>query len=103
MTYGDWNSVELVCPIGTGRGCFLLVKGRGGSRGVSITEEVVPMGTAAQAQAGRDRARESRLKAARERRLRLDPDQLAREQRIVEGGHGRGDCDRGRDRTAPRG
>src|SRR4051812_21685036 len=29
-------------------------------------------------------ARESRLKAARERRLRLDPDQLAREQRIDE-------------------
>ena len=42
------------------------------------------MGTAAQAQAGRDRARESRLKAARERRVRLDPDQLAREQRIDE-------------------
>ena len=42
------------------------------------------MGTAAQAQAGRDRARESRLKAARERRLRLDPDQLAREVRIDE-------------------
>jgi hypothetical protein len=42
------------------------------------------MGKAAQAQAGRDRARESRLKAARERRLRLDPDQVAREQRIDE-------------------
>ena len=42
------------------------------------------MGKAAQAQAGRDRARENRLKAARERRLRLDPDQLAREQRIDE-------------------
>jgi hypothetical protein len=42
------------------------------------------MGTAAQAQAGRDRARGARLKAARERRLRLDPDQLAREQRIDE-------------------
>jgi hypothetical protein len=42
------------------------------------------MGTAAQARAGRDRARESRLKAARERRLRLDPDELAREQRIDE-------------------
>jgi len=40
--------------------------------------------TAARAQAGRDRARESRLKAARERRLRLDPDQLAREKRIDE-------------------
>ena len=39
---------------------------------------------AAQAQAGRDRARDARLKAARERRLRLDPDQLAREQRIDE-------------------
>ena len=42
------------------------------------------MGTAAQAQAGRDRARESRLKAARERRRRLDPNQRAREQRIDE-------------------
>ena len=42
------------------------------------------MGTAAQAQAGRDRARESRLQAARERRQRLHPDQLAREQRIDE-------------------
>ena len=49
-----------------------------------IKEEVVPMGKAAQAQAGRDRARDARLKAARERRLRLDPDQLAREQRIDE-------------------
>jgi hypothetical protein len=39
---------------------------------------------AAQAQAGRDRARESRLKAARERRRQLDPEQLAREQRIDE-------------------
>lgn len=39
---------------------------------------------ATQAQAVRDRAREARLKAARERRLRLDPDQLAREQRIDE-------------------
>jgi hypothetical protein len=42
------------------------------------------MGKAAQAQAGRDRARDLRLKAARERRLRLDPDQVAREQRIDE-------------------
>lgn len=42
------------------------------------------MGTTAQVQVGRDRARESRLKAARERRLRLDPDQLAREQRMDE-------------------
>jgi hypothetical protein len=42
------------------------------------------MGTAARAQACRERARDSRLKAARERRLRLDPDQLAREQRIDE-------------------
>jgi hypothetical protein len=40
--------------------------------------------TAAQAQARRDRARESRLKAARERRRQLDPQQLAREQRIDE-------------------
>jgi len=39
--------------------------------------------TAAHAQAGRDRARESRLKAARERRLRLDPEQLG-EERIDE-------------------
>lgn len=39
---------------------------------------------AAQAQAGRDRARDARLKAARERRLQLDPDQIARERRIDE-------------------
>ncbi|WP_224279787.1 hypothetical protein [Nocardioides lacusdianchii] len=37
-----------------------------------------------QAQAGRDRARDARLKAARERRLELDPDQVARERRIDE-------------------
>lgn len=43
------------------------------------------MSTAAsRAQAGRNRARESRLKAARERWLRLDPDELAREERIDE-------------------
>ena len=42
------------------------------------------MGKAAQAQAGRDRARDARLKAARERRLKLDPDQLARKRRIDE-------------------
>jgi len=39
---------------------------------------------AAQAQSGRDRARDARLKAARERRLQLDPDQIARERRIDE-------------------
>ena len=45
-----------------------------------------PVGKAAQAQAqtGRGRARHARLKAARERRLKLDPDQLARERRIDE-------------------
>lgn len=37
-----------------------------------------------QAQTGRDRARDARLKAARERRLELDPDQVARERRIDE-------------------
>ena len=42
------------------------------------------MGKAAQAQAGRDRARDARLEAARERRLQLDPDQLAQERRIDE-------------------
>ena len=42
------------------------------------------MGKTAQAQAGRDRARDARLKAARERRLQLDPDQIARERRIDE-------------------
>jgi hypothetical protein len=42
------------------------------------------MGKAAQAQVGRDRARDARLKAVRERRLQLDPDQLARERRIDE-------------------
>ena len=45
---------------------------------------MAPVGTTAQAQAGRDRARDARLKAARERRLRLFSDQLAREQRIDE-------------------
>ena len=39
---------------------------------------------ATQAQAVRDRARDARLNAARERRLKLDPDQLARERRIDE-------------------
>lgn len=39
---------------------------------------------ATQAQAVRDRARDARLKAARERRLKLDPDQLVRERRIDE-------------------
>jgi hypothetical protein len=42
------------------------------------------MGKATQALAGRDRARDARLKAARERRLKLDPDQAARERRIDE-------------------
>lgn len=42
------------------------------------------MGKAAQAQDGRNRARDARLKAARERRLKLDPEQLARERRIDE-------------------
>ena len=40
------------------------------------------MTTAARAQAGRSRARDNRLKAARERRLRLDPEQVARDNRI---------------------
>jgi hypothetical protein len=42
------------------------------------------VGKAVQARAGRDRARDARLKAARERRLKLDPDQLARDRRIDE-------------------
>jgi hypothetical protein len=74
----------VVCPIGDRRGCFLLVKGRGGFAACRPRKGWYPMGTAAQAQAGRDRARESRLNAVRERRLRLDPDQLAREERIDE-------------------
>ncbi|PVG80581.1 hypothetical protein DDE18_22460 [Nocardioides gansuensis] len=46
---------------------------------------VIPSGNGgASTQSGRDRARDARLKSARERRLRLDPDQLAREQRIDE-------------------
>ena len=53
-------------------------------RDVTSKKEVIPMGKATQAQAGRDRARDARLKAARERRLQLDLDQLAREQRIDE-------------------
>lgn len=52
------------------------------SRRRQTKEAVIPVGKATQAQGGRDRAREARLRAARERRLRLDPDQLAREQRI---------------------
>jgi hypothetical protein len=60
--------------------CF--VKGRGEYRDASIRR--APVGRTAQAQAGRVRARDARLKTARERRLRLDPDQLAREQRIDE-------------------
>lgn len=43
------------------------------------------MNTVALAQAGREWARESRLKAARERGPRLDPDQLARSQRCSTG------------------
>ena len=39
---------------------------------------------ATQAHAVRDRARDTRLKGARERRLKLDPDQLARDRRIDE-------------------
>ena len=42
------------------------------------------MTTAARAQTGRNRARDNRLKAARERRLRLDPEQVARDKRIDE-------------------
>ena len=42
------------------------------------------MGNAAHAQGGRDRARDARLKAARERRPQLDPDQLAQGRRIDE-------------------
>lgn len=37
-----------------------------------------------QAQGVRDRARDARLRAARERRLSLDPDKVARERRIDE-------------------
>lgn len=40
--------------------------------------------TTSQAQAGRVRARDARLKAARARRLELDPEQVARERRIDE-------------------
>lgn len=43
-----------------------------------------PVTTAARAQTGRNRARDNRLKAARERRLRLDPEQVARDKRIDE-------------------
>ena len=44
----------------------------------------MPHGKSGKTQASRDRARENRLRAARERRLRLDPDQLARDRRIDE-------------------
>ncbi|QIX27006.1 hypothetical protein ncot_10680 [Nocardioides sp. JQ2195] len=39
---------------------------------------------ATRAQTVRDRARDARLKVARDRRLKLDPDQLARDRRIDE-------------------
>lgn len=42
------------------------------------------MNTAARAQAARNRSRENRLKAARERRLHLDPEQVERDKRIDE-------------------
>ena len=42
------------------------------------------MSTAARAQGGRNRARENRLKAARERRLKLDPHRVARDKRVDE-------------------
>lgn len=74
----------MVCPVGRSRGCFLSEKGCGFRAVIIKGGRWSPVGTAARAQAGRDRARESRLKAARERRVRLDPDQLAREQRIDE-------------------
>jgi hypothetical protein len=41
-------------------------------------------GTAARAQTGRDRVRENRLKAAQDRRLQLDPDQVAPDKRLDE-------------------
>ena len=53
-------------------------------RGRNEQAEVIAVGKATQAQVGRDRAREARLRAARERRLRLYPDQVAREKRIDE-------------------
>jgi len=49
-----------------------------------INKRWSPVSTAAHAQAGRNRPRETRLKAALERRLRLTPEQLAREKRIDE-------------------
>lgn len=42
------------------------------------------MGTGARSQTGRNRAREHRLKAAQDRRLQLDPDQVARDKPIDE-------------------
>ena len=54
------------------------------ARGDTNQDEVIAVSKTAQVQAGRDRAREGRLRAARERRLTLDPDELARGQRIDE-------------------
>ena len=69
-----------------GRAALLLAR-----EGVVVTQprprirrRWLTVSTAAQAQAGRVRARDSRLKAAQERRRQLDPDQLAREKRIDE-------------------
>lgn len=75
------------CPMSVARDCFLFVEGSPWFRwrpGDSWKKWWWLVGKAALAQAGRDRARDARLEVARERRLRLDPDQLAREQRIDE-------------------
>lgn len=78
------KSVSLRCPIQVGRGCLLLVEVAVHVCDGNEQEGMIAVGKATQAQTGRDRAREARLRAARERRLRLDPEQLAREQRIDE-------------------
>lgn len=49
-----------------------------------IKGEVIPSGEGDTGTGRSGRARDARLKAARERRLKLDPDQLARERRIDE-------------------
>jgi hypothetical protein len=61
---------------------WLVKEARSCGRGNGSRKRWSSVSTAAQSQTGRDRARESRLKAARERRRQLDPDQLARDKRI---------------------
>lgn len=88
---GTWWSTRSRCRLGSARLRRSDCVPAPASEGVAVKwprlgsrQGWSPLSTAARAQAGRDRARERRLQAAQERRLRLDPDQMAREKRIDE-------------------